>query len=118
MVTFGASPSRLKVRDSGVESVFPTWSRARTANVCGPSARDPGVVKGLEQLANDCASIAHWNVASGSGESNVNVACFIGRSGPVSIVVSGGTVSTLNARSAGDASRLPDGFFALTRNVC
>ncbi len=118
MVTFGASLSRVKVRDSGVGSVLPTGSRARTEKVCCPSASDAGVVYGLAQVANAWASMAHWNVAPGSGESKLNVACFFGPSGPLSIVVSGASVSTVKVRSAGEASRLPDASLARTWRVC
>ena len=37
--------------------------------------------------------------------------------GPLSIVVSGATVSTVNIRDAGDASTLPAASVARTRNV-
>ena len=63
-------------------------------------------------------SSRHSNVAFGSAE-NVNDGALlpVGPLGPVRIVVSGLTVSTVNARVAGEASVLPTASVARTENV-
>ena len=64
-------------------------------------------------------SSLHSNVAPGSGDENVNdgAVTFVGPVGPAVIVVSGATVSTVNDRAAGEASRLPARSRARTENV-
>ena len=62
-----------KVREAAVGSVFPSASRARTANVCPPCAR-PSIVCGLVQAANTAPSRRHSNVAGRSLDAKPNVA--------------------------------------------
>src|SRR5688572_20551966 len=62
----------------------------------------------------------HSNREPGSGAENekVGVLSSVGPVGPPSIAVSGGLVSTVKARSAGEASTFPDASVARTRKVC
>jgi hypothetical protein len=93
----GAVVSTLTVHEceAGVASTLPAASRARTWNVCGPFAR-PLYVCGLVHAVNAAPSSEHSNVAPASlvkvklAELEVLVA-----PGPVPIVVSGATVSTV-----------------------
>ena len=56
--------------------------------------------------------------ASVEVKENVGVLSLVGPEGPAVIVVSGGVVSTVNDRLAGDASVLPAASVARTSNVC
>ena len=64
-------------------------------------------------------SSLHSNVTPDSGDVNVNDGAveFVDGGGPFVIVVSGPTVSTVNDRAAGEASRLPATSRARTVNV-
>src|SRR5439155_1977550 len=64
-------------------------------------------------------SSLHSNVAPESAEENVNdgVLSVVGPPGPVRIVVSGGPVSTVKDRLAGEGSRLPAPSLARTESV-
>src|SRR3954454_22387110 len=90
----GAVRSIAQVWVSGVPSVLPAASVARTSNVWLPSASE-AVVCGLVQALQLPASTRHWKVA-GSLELNVNVGVgsFEGSAGPVASVVSGAVLST------------------------
>ena len=96
MVVSGSSVSTVKLFSAGVGSVLPAWSVAWTAKVCGPSANGP-VLAGLEQEVNTAPSTEHSKVEPPSLEENSKVgeASLVGPEGPSSIVVSGGTVSTV-----------------------
>ena len=92
-----------KVREAAVASVFPTASRARTANVC-PPLPSPPIVCGLVQAANAAPSRRHSNVAARSLEAKPNVAngtpIVAPSPGPAVIDVSGGTVSRARQSSS------------------
>ena len=79
--------------------------------------REAGVAAG--QAAKAAPSSAHWNVAPASFDVNVKSRwCSRSAVGPVAIVVSGATVSTVQVREAGEASTLPAVSVARTWNVC
>jgi hypothetical protein len=98
-VTVGAAGSWVSTRkalSAGLESWLPAASVARTSNVRWPSPIG-AVVWGDVQSANTCAPTRHSKLApAGSSVENVNVgvSSFVGPSGPVSIVVSGGEESS------------------------
>ncbi len=119
IVVSGGVVSTLNARLAGVGSVLPAVSVARTSNVCAPSA-SAAVVNGVVQAANAPASTRHWKVdpASVAVKENVGVLSLVVPVGPAVIVVSGGVVSTLNARLAGVGSVLPAVSVARTSNVC
>ena len=103
IVVSGAVVSTVKLRIAGVASVFVAGSVARTLKRCAPSlsiALANGVVHGVYAPS----SMRHSNVDAGSLEENENVAAAtpVSPAGPVSMVVSGATVSTVNDRVAGD----------------
>ncbi len=87
--------------------------------MCGPSPCD-GSVSGELHDANEPPSSAHWKPAPPSFDVNVNVgvASLVGPLGPLLIVVSGSTVSTVQVREAGLPSVLPAASVARTWNVC
>ncbi len=97
IVVSGAAVSTVHANVAGVGSAFPAASTARTANVCGPSAR-PGAVNGLVQTANAAESREHSKIAAGSSLSKSKVATAVsdGSDGVVSNVVSGAPVSTVH----------------------
>ncbi len=70
IVVSGGIPSTTMFRESGVGSMLPAASIARTSKVWGPSLRF-AVVKGVVQAAKAAASTRHWKVAVGSFEENV-----------------------------------------------
>src|SRR5687768_6219474 len=104
---------------AGVASTLPAPSIARTANVCGPTAR-PAYSCGEAHDANAAPSSEHSNSESISFDLNVTVAlvaevvaCGLSRS-----VVSGGT-ATVHTYSTGVSSAIPYVLsFAVTVNVC
>ena len=63
-VVSGAVVSTVKVRVSGVGSLLPAASTARTENVCSPSGN--ATACGDVQAANSPASTLHSNVAPAS----------------------------------------------------
>ncbi len=112
--------STVKVRVAGVASRLPARSIASTLKVYMPASSGPNQSAGESQRTKSgtTPSSAHSNVAASSAE-NVN-AGFLSRVtpvGPPSIVVSGGSVSTVKVRVAGFGSALPAVSTARTRNV-
>lgn len=103
---------------AGVGSMLPAVSRARTVNVCPPSAR-PLYAWGDEQGPKEAPSRAHSNVAA-SVAVNSNVAELDATVplGPDVIVVSGGVLSTTQVRLAGVGSGAPAPSIALTWKLC
>src|SRR4051794_40113942 len=77
--------------------MLPAASIARTENVCAPSAT-PVSVFGGPHAVQAPASSRHWNVAPGSLELKPKTAVedAVAPDGPLSIVVLGGVVSTVN----------------------
>lgn len=118
MDVVGGVVSTVKLELAGVASQFPAASHARTWKVCAPSARDE-IAAGEEHGAYAPLSIAHWNTAPVSLALNVKVAALVAISdgGPLSIVVSGATVSIANGQLAGVGSQLVP-LHARTWNVC
>ena len=116
--TLGARVSTVIERLAGVASALPATSVARASKLCAPSA-SAAVVCGEVQAAKAAASTRHSNddPASEANE-NVGVLSLVVPLGPAVIVVSGGVVSTVNERVAGEASTLPEASFARTANVC
>ena len=111
--------STVKDRLAGVGSVEPTPSVARTSKTCAPSDSAP-VVNGELQDANAAASTRHsildqGLVPSGEGE-HQRYSSFMPLS-PAMMVVSGGVVSTVNDRLAGEASVLPTPSFARLEHI-
>ena len=98
---------------------MPTASIARTWKVCAPPV-SAAVVNGELQLANGAASTRHSKRDPGSvaENANVGVGTFVRPSGPPASAVSGGVVSTVSARTAGEASTFVAGSVARTSNVC
>src|SRR5215216_4159806 len=115
IVVFGGVASTANERLAAVASAFPAGSIARTWNECGPSPSE-AVVLGEEQFANAAPSTRHWNVDPGSFDLNpkLGVLSVVRPSGPPVIVVTGGSVSTVNEREAGLGSRLCAGSSART----
>ena len=104
---------------AGVGSALPAASVARTRNRWSPSA-SPLTTRGDVHEAKAPPSSEHSNVEPASSDENVNVppVAVVGLSGPLSIVVSGGVVSsTRQARSAGVGSALPAASTARTARV-
>src|SRR4051812_34150345 len=106
-----------QVRDSSVRSTLPAASFARTSSVCEPSARSGNSSSDAQGDQSPVSSL-HSKPAPVSPVENSNVASAVVATlpsvGPSSIVVSGGTVSTVQWRVAGDASVLPAASVALT----
>ena len=119
IMVFGAAVSTVKLRNAGVGSTLPAESVARTSKVCEPSAR-AAVVSGAEQSPQGPPSKRHSNVVPSSLEEkpNVGVGSFVAPAGPESIVVSGGLLSTLKLRWAGEASLFPAGSMARAWKLC
>jgi len=92
----GGAVSTTQVKLAGVASVLPAASVAVTVNVWLPAAR-PLYEAGLVQAAAAPPSRTHWNVEPASVEWNVKEAEveLVGLVGPLSITVSGATVSTV-----------------------
>jgi hypothetical protein len=101
-VVSGAVVSTVNVRAAGVWSVCWVVSVARTSTVYVPSANGPNS-RGDVQGAKASALIRHSNVAPASLEENVNcgVVSRVVPLTPLSIVVSGAVVSTVNVFDAG-----------------
>ena len=114
----GAAVSTVKLRDAGVGSTLPTRSVARTSKVWAPSASDE-VVSGVEHEPHAPPSTRHSNVEPtwSAENSNVGVTSLVGPEGPLSIVVCGAAVSTVNAHDAGVESTFPAGSVARTSKV-
>jgi hypothetical protein len=109
IVVSGAVVSIVNVRVAGVASTLPAASRARTENVCVPSASVPSVT-GDVQAAKAAPSREHSNVVPASLV-KVNVG------GVPASVVSGAAVSSVKVRVAGVASAFPAASLARTLNV-
>src|SRR5215216_531536 len=92
--TFGAVASTVQDALSGVASVLPAPSVARTSNVCGPSAR-PLKVAGLVQELKPAPSSEHSKVLPDSSAVKPKVASELAvrPEGPEVMVVSGGSRS-------------------------
>ena len=105
-------------RCAGVASTFPAASMACTRKLCGPMA-SPVYVDGDEHAAKAAPSSEHWNVAGLSSAENPKVAAVasVVAPGPVSMVVSGTSVSTVQLHVAGDGSTFPAASFAWTLKV-
>ena len=123
IVVSGAAVETVKLRVAAVASVLPAASRARTLNVYVPSASGP-TARGDVQATyvptvEPGPSRRHSNVELGSVlvNSNDGDALLVVPVGPAVIVVSGATVSTVNARDAGVGSTLPTASIARTKNV-
>ena len=110
--------STVIAREAGVGSTFPAGSVARASKVWAPSASDAVVWAELQEPQAP-ASTRHSKLEPAwvDEKANVGVASFVGPDGPLSMVVFGAAVSTVNARDAGVASTLPPGSVARTSNV-
>ena len=99
---------------------FFAGSAAPASNALTPADGLPAAVVDDVQAVNAAVSKRHSNVELGSLEETVNVgvASLVGPDGPVTIVVCGGVVSTVNDRVAGTGSVLSGGSIARTSNVC
>src|SRR5688572_7135944 len=104
IVVSGSSVSIRHVQVAGAASALPAASRARTWKVCVPSASDWEL--GEVQVENEPASTLHSKVEPGSVEVKVKSASplLLGSGGPVSILVSGSTVSIVQVCEAGVSS--------------
>src|SRR6266508_4429920 len=100
-VPAGSFVSRCHVHVSGVASVLPAGSVARTSKVCRLSVR-PLTLCGLVHGANEPPSIRHSKVEPVSDELNVNVgvAALDGSAGLATMVVFGAVRSTSTLRIA------------------
>ncbi|XSF08636.1 hypothetical protein VZP55_30365 [Myxococcus faecalis] len=118
MLVSGATVSTVQVRLAGVASKLPAASTARTCKVWLPCDK-PGKVTGSVHAAKGAPSSEHWYVTASSLElkSNVALALFVRPLGPLTMVVSGATVSTTQVRLAGVGSTLPAASRARTWNV-
>ena len=103
---------------AGVGSLLPAASTARIDTECVP-APSPVRVAGEVQLFQAAPSRLQLNMAMVSGEEKVKVATDVvdGVAGPLAMVVSGGTVSTAQAKTAGEESADPRASTARTLNV-
>src|SRR4051794_34742037 len=94
-VTVGGVVSSVNTRSSGVASVLPASSTARTRTVWLPSTATFGLY-GDEQLAKAAPSIAHWRRAGDSLDPRVNAGVTLtGSDGAADTVVSGARRSIL-----------------------
>ena len=111
--------STVKLREAGVASTLLAGSVARTSKVCAPSAREAVVWAELQE-AHAPASTRHSKVEPTwlAENANVGVESFVGPDGPLSIVVSGATVSTVIVRMSGVGSMFPATSVARTSKVC
>src|SRR3954469_24910904 len=118
IATVGGPRSIDHVWLSGVASLFPAASVARTSKVWLPSA-SAAVVCGLVQALQLPPSTRHSNVEPASDEWNVNagVAVLSSAGGAESIVVSGAVRSIVHVSVAGVASVFPAGSVARTSKV-
>ena len=93
-----------QVNSSGVASVLPASSVARTWKMWSPSARSVSS-SGESQASHMPSSSLHSKVEFASLEENVKVASSdpVGSSGPSSIVVSGAVRSTVHSAVNGPA---------------
>ncbi len=119
IVVVGACVSTVHVRSAGEASTLPTASRARARNEAGPWPR-PVRVRGDAQAVHWAApSTWHSKVEPPSVALRAKVASSLATrpEGPESIVVPGGSASTVQVCSAGVASVLPAASWARTRKV-
>jgi hypothetical protein len=113
----GAVASTVHVLDAGLASTLPAASFARTWNVWLLLPR-PAYAFGDVQAANAVASSEHSNVEPVSVEVNEKLTePDVVPDGPLEIVVSGATVSTVQLAEAGEGSTLFDVSIARTWNV-
>ncbi|MEJ7787875.1 MAG: hypothetical protein WKF96_23990, partial [Solirubrobacteraceae bacterium] len=124
VVCGGAVSMTLKLRLAGVGSVLPAASVPRTSYLCRPGLTAL-VVCGEVHDAKGSPSTRHSKLdpASSALNANVGVSSSLVGGGPAVIVVSGGVVSggvvsTVKAREAGDESVLPAASVARTAKVC
>src|SRR5947208_15068472 len=103
---------------AGDASALPAASNARTARTWLPSAR-PAKLAGVEQDANAAPSSEHSKVTGDSSAEKANEALelALAAGGPLTMLVSGARVSTVQAHCAGVGSTLPAASTALTVNV-
>src|SRR5689334_3746136 len=105
MVVDGPWVSTVKGCDAGVWSVLPRASRARTWNVWPPS-ETAAMGLPLVQDWNAPPSTEHWNVLDPSSgipwNWNDGVGSLVVLGGPLVMTVSGGVVSTVKLRVAGE----------------
>jgi len=118
MVVSGAVVSTIQVKESGVASVLPAASVARTEKVCEPSS-SPVMLVGGVQAAYAPVSSLHWkldpvslDVKEKAAELDVD-----GFGGLDVIDVSGAVVSSDHVQVAGVEST-PAALIDLTENVC
>src|SRR5918999_2317622 len=91
----GVTVSPVQLRVAGSASPFPAASVARTLKVCEPSAK-PAYAWPLVHAAQSPASSRHSKVAvSPALNSNCAAALLVGSAGPLSMDVSGATVSSV-----------------------
>jgi hypothetical protein len=118
IVVSGALESIVQTKLTGVGSLFPAASRARTEKLCEPSP-NPVNSLGLVQASKAPASSAHSNLAPASEvKEKLALLELVLGSGPLTIAVSGAAESTIQVKEAGLASVLPAESFARTMNVC
>ena len=115
----GGVASTVHVRVAGDGSRLPATSVARTDHVCDPSD-NPLSARGDAHATQAPVSSLHSKLAAVSVAENEKLAALEATvpDGPVTIDVSGGVVSTVQLRVAGDGSTLPAASTARTDHVC
>jgi len=115
----GGVVSTVHVFAAGVSSTLPASSRARTRNVCDPSASGPAYARGDVHVTYVAPSRLHSNVAVPSELVNVSDAdeLFVVLGGPPVSVVLGAVVSMVQVNDDGDGSTFPAMSRARTWNV-
>ena len=122
IAVWGGVVSTVKVRDAGVASVFPTASVARTSNVWEPSREARVGLRGGAALpGGGLVRVEATFEASRATPRRRTRTTGWGRwscpMGPESIVVCGGTASTVQVRTVGLGSGFPAASTARTRKV-
>src|SRR5688572_8604208 len=118
IVVSGTPVSTLKLR-AAAGPLLRALSRARTSNVCAPSA-SAAVVCGDVQVANGCGVTRHWNVAVESEDVKlkVGVVSFVRPSGPAVMLGAGGAVeSSTYGNAAEQVEVLPAVSVAVARKL-
>jgi hypothetical protein len=116
IVVWGGVRSIVQACAAELESVFPAWSVARTAKVCGPAGRAPYSAGEVHETY-AAPSRLHAKPEPVSEDEKVNdgVTSLVGSAGFAPMVVSGSVRSTVQARAAGVGSTFPAASIARTR---
>ena len=97
IVVRGATVSTVQVKATGLGSPLPARSVALTSKVCPPSSRSAYACPLSHSIHSPASSRQSKLAASFALNSKLGARSLLGSDGPVSIVVTGATVSTVHA---------------------